>query len=69
MKNPIKQLKQVQATLVEQAYCAYLYGHRDGEFAVPKLSKKEFCRKIRDVALEGRHLQGKLETPQKMQEA
>lgn len=68
MKNPIKQLKKVQAVLVEQAYCAYLYGYRDGKLCSPKLSRKEFCRVIKSVALVGKRLQ-KPVNPEKMQEA
>lgn len=68
MKNPIKQLKKVQAALAEQAYCAYLYGHRDGSFNVPKLDKRKFFNKIKDVMLEGKHLQRPINS-EEMQEA
>lgn len=68
MKNPIKQLKKVQGALAEQAYSAYLFGHREGMFNVPRLNKKEFFNKIKEVMLEGKHLQ-RPANQEKMQEA
>ena len=60
MKNPLKQMKQVQAGMAMMMHAVYLAGLEDGQNNKPLLSLKEFAKVAKNIHTQGKAIQKKV---------